>query len=65
MYFFGVQAAVTHQFSGKQQHRNLVAIAHSCGRVGIDVDYVDAKGPRRRQRGEFGQHFFAQAAPRA
>ena len=65
MYLLGVQMPVTHQFSGEKQHRNLVAIARSRRRVGIDVEHVDLEGAGLRQRGEFAQHLFAQAATRA
>ena len=65
MYFLGVQMPVTHQFSGEKQHGNLVAIAHSRRRVGIDVEHFDLERSNLRQRGEFIQHLLAQAAPRA
>ena len=53
------------QFSGEKQHRNLVAIARSRRRVGIDVEHVDSEGAGLRQRGEFAEHLLAQAATRA
>ena len=65
MYFLGVEAPVTHQFSREQQHRNLVAIANFRGVVDVDVNHVDREGMRRRQCGEFLQHLLAQAAPGA
>ena len=65
MHFLGVQMPVTHQFSGEKQHRNLVAIACSCRRVGIDVEHVDRERAGLRQRGEFAEHLLAQAATRA
>jgi hypothetical protein len=65
MYFFDVEAPVTHQVAGEQQHGNLVAIAHFRGVVGVDVNHVDREGLRRRQCGEFVQHLLAQSAPGA
>ena len=65
MYFVGVQMSVTDQFSGEQQHGDLVAIAGGSRRVGIDVEHIDLEGADFRQRGEFAQHLLAQAAPRA
>ncbi len=65
MHFLGVQMPVTHQFSGEKQHGNLVAIAHSRRRVGIDVEDIDLERAGLRQRGELAQHLLAQAAPRA
>jgi len=47
----GVEAPVTYQVTGEQQHGNLVAVAHFRGVVGIDVNHVDREGMRRRQRG--------------
>jgi hypothetical protein len=63
MYFFGVQTPVAHQFSGEQQHRNFVAVAHFRGGVGIDVEHIDAGLSGRRQLGKLRQHLLAQAAP--
>ena len=65
MYFLGVQMPVAHQFAREQQHRDLVAIARSRRRVGIDVEHVDSEGAGLRQRGEFAEHLLAQAATRA
>src|ERR1700704_5648674 len=65
MHFLGVQMPVTHQFSGEEQHGNLVAVAPSRRRVGIDVEHIDLERLSRRQRGELAQHLLAQAAPRA
>ena len=62
MHFLGVQMPVAHQFSGEKQHGNLVAVAHSCRRVGIDVEHIDLERASLRQRGELAQHLFAQAA---
>jgi hypothetical protein len=65
MHFLGVQASVTHQFSGEKQHGDLVAIAPGrCG-VGIHVEHLDLEGANFRQRSEFALHFLAQPAPRA
>ncbi len=63
MYLLGVQMTVTDQLARKQQHRNLVAIAHLCPRIGIDFDDVHGKSSRRRQGSKFGEHFFAKPAP--
>jgi hypothetical protein len=65
MYFVGVQMPVAHQFTGEQQHRNLMAVARFCGMVGIDVEHVNAEGVSFGQCCEFAQHLLAQAAPGA
>ena len=44
MYLIRVQTAVTHQFSGEKQHRNLVAVADSGGGIRIDVQHIDVEG---------------------
>ena len=62
MYFGGVQMSVAHQFTGKQQHRDLVAIAHFRLGVGVDVEHIDAEGLRLRHRAKLAQHLLAQAA---
>jgi len=63
MHFLGVQVPVTHQFSGEQQHWNLVAVARFHGVIGIDVDHIDGEGLSRRQGGESAKHLLAQSAP--
>ena len=65
MYFLGVEAPVTHQFSGEQQHGDLVAVARCRRPVGVDIEHVDFEGLSLRQRGERVQHLLAQTAPRA
>ena len=65
MHFLGVQMPVAHQFSGEQQHGNLVAIAHSRRGIGIDIEHIDLERAGLRQCAERNQHLLAQAAPRA
>ena len=65
MHFLGVQTSMAHQLAGVEQHRNLVSIAHFGGGIGIHIEHVDTGLGGGRQRGEFEQHFLAQAAPRA
>jgi hypothetical protein len=62
MHFFGVQAAVAQQFTGEQQHRNLVAVANLSLGIGIDVAHIDAEPLRLRQCRELREHFLAQTA---
>jgi hypothetical protein len=62
MYLAGVQMSVAHQFTGEQQHRNLMAIARFCRGVSVDVEHFNAEGLRRGQRSEFAQHLLAQTA---
>jgi hypothetical protein len=64
MYFVGVQMSVTDQFSGEQQHGDLVAVTRRRRPVGVDIEHVDSEGTSLRQRGERAQHLLAQAAPR-
>jgi hypothetical protein len=64
MYFLSVQVAVTHHFSGEQQHRYFVAIAHFHGVIGIDVDHIHGEGASLRQSRQSAQHLLAQSAPR-
>jgi len=64
IYLGHVQAAVANQFSGEQQDRNLVSVAHARRLVGIDIEHIDRILVRRRHGGEFGQQFLAQAAAR-
>ncbi len=65
MHFVRIQAPVTHQLSGEQQHGNFVAIANPRSGVRIDIEHIDAERLHRRQRVEFCQHLLAQAAQRA
>src|SRR5260370_37936337 len=65
MHFLGVQMPVTHQFSGEEQHGNLVTIAHFRRGVGIDVKHFDLERTSLPQRGEISQHLLARAAHRA
>ena len=62
MYFFGVQAAMTDQFTAKQQHRDLMAVARAGGILAIDIDHIDADFGRFRHRRESGQHLLAETA---
>ena len=61
MYLLDVQAPMAHQFPPEQQHRNLMAVAHFCRRVGIDIEHVDADRAGFRQRRQFEQHLIARA----
>ena len=63
MHFVGVQAPVTHQFTGIEQHGNLVAVADPGRRIGIHIEYIDTGRGGGGQRGEFAEHFLAKAAP--
>ena len=65
MYFVGVQMSVTDQFSGEQQHGDLVAVTRCRRPVGVDIEHIDPEGISLRQRSERAQHLLAQAAPRA
>lgn len=65
MHFVGIQAPVTHQLAGEQQHGNFVAIANARSGVGIDIEHIDAEWLHRRQRVQFREHLLAQAAERA
>ena len=62
IHLFGVQMPVADQFPGEQQHRDLVPVTGTRGYVGIHVDDVHRHTCRRRQRGEFGEHFLAKPA---
>ena len=50
------------QFSGEQQHRDLVSITGTRGAVGVYIDDVHRHPGRRRQGGEFDEHFLAKPA---
>jgi hypothetical protein len=62
MHLFSVQMPMADQFPGEQQYRDLVSVAGTRGAVGIHVDYVHRHARRRRQRGEFDEHFLAKPA---
>ena len=64
MHLFGVQMPMTDQFTGKQQHRDLVPVPGTRGTVGVHVDDVHRHSRCRRQRGEFDEHFLAKPAAR-
>jgi hypothetical protein len=59
MYFFGVQASVTDQFSLEQQNWDLVAVAMFRSGLLIDIDHIDDNPMRCRQLGQFGEHLLA------
>ena len=65
MYLLQVQAPVAYQFTGEQQHRDLVAIARFCLDVGIDVEHVNGEGLHLGQGCELAQHLVAKPAARA
>jgi hypothetical protein len=62
MHLFSVQMPMADQFPGEQQYRDLVSVAGTRGAVGIHVDDVHRHARRRRQRGEFDEHFLAKPA---
>lgn len=62
MHFLDVQTPMAYQFSGEQQHRNLVAIAGFRGRIGIDVENLDGMSCGGRQCGELQVQLLAQVA---
>ena len=47
MHLFRVQLAVTDQFPGEQQHRDLMAIALSGGGIAVHIDDIDGPCGRR------------------
>jgi len=64
MYFVRVQTAMTHQFSGEQQHGNFVAVTNPGGRIRIDVLHIDSEraafvGQAFLQARQFHQHLLA------
>ena len=59
IYFLGVQAAVAQQLPRKHEDRYFVPVARPRGRLQIDIDDINGDALRRRQRGEFAQHFLA------
>jgi len=62
MYFFGVQAAMTDQFTVQQQHRDLMAVARAGGSFAIDIDHIHCYFRRFRQRREGDQHLLTKPA---
>src|SRR5476651_620852 len=62
MHLFGVQMPMADQLPGEQQYRDLVSVTGTRGTVGIHVDEVHRHARRRRQRGEFHDHFLAKPA---
>jgi hypothetical protein len=64
MYFLGVKVPMTHQFSRKQQHGDLMPIARLRRAIRIHIENIDGKRAGFRQRGERSLHLLAQAAAR-
>ena len=62
MHFLRIQMAVADQFTGKQQHGDLVAMAHAGGGIRIHVDHVDAVSRDTGQLAERSQQLVAQTA---
>ena len=59
IHFFGIQAAVAQQLSGKHEDWYFVPVARSRRRVKIDVDDIDGDATGGRKRGQLAQHFLA------
>ena len=62
MHLFCVQMSMADQFSGQQQHRDLVPVTGARRAVGVYVDDVHRHARCRRQRREFDEHFLAKPA---
>ena len=65
MHLFHVQMPVTHQFPGKQQHWNLVAVAHPRSGIRVDIDDVQRITRGFRNPAQGLNQFLAEPAARA
>ncbi len=55
----GVEMAMADQFTGVQQHRNLMAVFHAHGRIAVDVDHLDGYAVNFRERRQRRQQLLA------